>query len=79
MHKSEAEILLVEDNPADCELTLHALRSENLCNHIHVARDGEEADGWPSGSSSRGRVLPLCTVCGSMPPWRCLVVKTASP
>lgn len=43
MHKSEAEILLVEDNPADCELTLHALRSENLCNHIHVARDGEEA------------------------------------
>jgi len=43
LHKSEAEILLVEDNPADIELSLHALRSENLCNHIHVARDGEEA------------------------------------
>jgi CheY-like chemotaxis protein len=39
----EAEILLVEDNPDDVELTLHALRSENLCNNTHVARDGEEA------------------------------------
>jgi CheY-like chemotaxis protein len=39
----EAEILLVEDNPKDVELTLHALRKENLSNRIHVARDGEEA------------------------------------
>jgi len=37
------EILLVEDNPADVELTLHALRRNNLANRIHVARDGEEA------------------------------------
>jgi CheY-like chemotaxis protein len=37
------EILLVEDNPDDVELTLHALREENLSNNIHVARDGEEA------------------------------------
>jgi two-component system, response regulator len=37
------EILLVEDNPDDVELTLHALRKENLANCIHVARDGEEA------------------------------------
>ena len=27
----------------DLELTLHALRKENLANRIHVARDGEEA------------------------------------
>jgi two-component system response regulator len=33
----------VEDNPDDVELALHALRRENLANHIHVARDGEEA------------------------------------
>jgi len=39
----EAEILLVEDNPNDVELTLHALRKEHLCNRIHVVRDGEEA------------------------------------
>ena len=43
MRAAEVEILLVEDNPKDVELTLHALRKENLCNHIHVARDGEEA------------------------------------
>jgi two-component system response regulator len=39
----QVEILLVEDNPDDVELTLHALRKENLANSIHVARDGEEA------------------------------------
>ena len=43
MSTSEVEILLVEDNPADVELTLHALRKEKLTNTIHVARDGEEA------------------------------------
>jgi len=37
------EILLVEDNPNDLELTLHALEKHNLANKIHVARDGEEA------------------------------------
>jgi len=43
MTSRQVEILLVEDNPDDVELTLHALRKENLVNHIHVARDGEEA------------------------------------
>ena len=43
MAKNEVEILLVEDNPADMELTLHALRAENISNHIQVVRDGEEA------------------------------------
>lgn len=37
------EILLVEDNPNDLELTLHALRKHNLSNHIEVVRDGAEA------------------------------------
>lgn len=37
------EILLVEDNPDDAELALHALKRENLANHIEIARDGEEA------------------------------------
>jgi two-component system response regulator len=37
------EILLVEDNPQDLRLTERALRSANLANDIHVARDGEEA------------------------------------
>ena len=43
MSASEVEILLVEDNADDVELTLHALREENLANVIVVARDGEEA------------------------------------
>jgi hypothetical protein len=36
------EILLIEDNPQDLELTLRALKKANLANHIHVARDGAE-------------------------------------
>jgi len=37
------EILLVEDNSNDVELTLHAFRRYNLANRIRVARDGAEA------------------------------------
>ncbi len=40
---AEVEILLVEDNPADVELTLHALRRNNVTNSIQVVRDGAEA------------------------------------
>ena len=43
MSQQEIEILLVEDNESDAELTMHALRKENLANRIAVARDGEEA------------------------------------
>ncbi len=53
MNRKAIEILLVEDNPNDVELTLHALRSNNIANRVQVARDGEEAldlvfgsDGW---------------------------------
>ncbi len=41
--ESVVEILLVEDNPHDEELTLHALNHNNLTNNIHVVRDGAEA------------------------------------
>lgn len=37
------DILIVEDNPQDAELTIRALRKDNLANQIHVAEDGEEA------------------------------------
>jgi two-component system response regulator len=39
----EAEVLLVDDSPADVELTIHALRRHKLANQIHVVEDGEEA------------------------------------
>jgi two-component system response regulator len=37
------EILLVEDNPHDEELAIHALKANNLANNIRVVRDGAEA------------------------------------
>jgi len=37
------EILLVEDNPRDVEMTLWALKKKNLANTVHVAKDGAEA------------------------------------
>lgn len=37
------EILLVEDDPDDLELTLETFRAHHLANRIQVARDGEEA------------------------------------
>ena len=43
MAEDPIEILLVEDNPSDVELTLHALRKNNLANRIKIARDGAEA------------------------------------
>lgn len=39
----EIEILLVEDNPADVELTLRALKKNNIANRIVVVGDGEDA------------------------------------
>jgi two-component system, response regulator len=39
----EVQILLVEDNPNDMELTVRALGKHNLTNKLHVVKDGEEA------------------------------------
>lgn len=37
------DILLVEDNPNDAELTIRALRKRNLANHLQWVQDGAEA------------------------------------
>jgi CheY-like chemotaxis protein len=37
------EILLVEDNPNDAEITLRALKRANFANHVRWLKDGEEA------------------------------------
>lgn len=42
-HKQLANILLVEDNPGDVELTQEAFEAAKFRNQIHVARDGDEA------------------------------------
>jgi len=37
------QILIVEDNPGDAELTMRALKKHNLINEVYIARDGKEA------------------------------------
>jgi len=39
----EVEILLVDDNASDVELTVRALRAHKLANSIHIAEDGQQA------------------------------------
>ncbi|MFZ2267473.1 MAG: response regulator [Azonexus sp.] len=39
----ELQILLVEDNPADAELTMDALRGSGLVNRVQWVKDGAEA------------------------------------
>ncbi len=39
----QIDILLVEDNPEDAEMTMRALRRHNLVNRLHWVKDGAEA------------------------------------
>lgn len=43
MNVEKVDIVLVEDNPFDVELTLHALEKHNLANSVKVLNDGQEA------------------------------------
>jgi len=62
MRAQEIEILLVEDNAADADLTLHALRRNGQIHRIHLVRDGEEALDFLFGQSQyrerAGQPLP---------------------
>ncbi len=42
-HLEPVDILLVEDNPRDAELTIRALQRKNLVNRLFVVEDGAEA------------------------------------
>jgi two-component system, response regulator len=42
-HLEDAEILLVEDNPSDFELTMRALQKQNLASKVFHVKDGAEA------------------------------------
>lgn len=56
----DVEILLVEDNPADVELTLRALKKNNIANKVQVAEDGEVALDFLFG---RGQFADRNTDC----------------
>ncbi len=43
MNQYHCEIMLIEDNPNDELLALHALKDRSVANSVHVARDGAEA------------------------------------
>ena len=42
-NEQELQILLVEDNPADAEMTMDALRQGHLVNKVQWVKDGAEA------------------------------------
>ena len=55
------EILLIEDNPDDVQLTLHALQKHRITNHIKVLEDGAEALDFLFGqgpSANHEREMP---------------------
>ena len=54
----DKNILLVEDNPDDVKLTLHALRKCNIANQVDVAGDGVDALDYLFGTGAHaGRDL----------------------
>ena len=52
MQPSGVDILLVEDNANDAELTLRALKQRNLANQVFVCRDGAEAMDFFAGATT---------------------------
>jgi two-component system, response regulator len=50
------EVLLVEDNPDDAELTLHVFKRHNLANRVKVVRDGAEALEYLFGKDAWDRL-----------------------
>jgi CheY-like chemotaxis protein len=52
MKSNHKKILLVEDNPDDVELTLRALKKNNILNEVVVAHDGQEALDYIFGAGA---------------------------
>jgi CheY-like chemotaxis protein len=50
------EILLVQDNPRDVDLTIRAFKKANITNPLKVARDGEEALDLVFADVNRGNL-----------------------
>jgi two-component system response regulator len=61
MPETPVEILLVEDNLNDAELSLYALRKFKIANRIHHARDGAEALEYVFGSETDATRSPVQT------------------
>jgi two-component system, response regulator len=60
MENNIIDILLIEDNPNDAELTLRALKKNNIANNIEIVRDGAEAlDFFFANGKYAGRDISL--------------------
>ncbi len=46
MNAQPMQIVLIEDNPADAELTVRALKKYHVANEILLLKDGEEASDY---------------------------------
>lgn len=58
MTKQQVDILLVEDNPQDAEMTMRALKKYHLANSVHHVKDGAEALEYLFGTGAyQGRNL----------------------
>jgi hypothetical protein len=64
----ELEVLLVDDNPSDAELTIHSLRRDKLANRIHVAEDARRRS-ISSFAGARSAIVRS----PSRPGWSCSI------
>jgi len=51
MNSGNTEILIVEDNPNDAQLTMRSLKKNNLANHIMHVSDGQTAVDYLFGEA----------------------------
>jgi len=56
--KDLVDLLLVEDNADDVELTMHAFKQARFANRVHVVTDGQEALDYLFGSGKHARRPP---------------------
>ena len=59
MAEERVEILLAEDNAEDAEMTLRALKRNNLANRVHWVKDGAEALDYLMGASQPPKLVLL--------------------
>ena len=57
--EERVEILLAEDNAEDAEMTLRALKRNNLANRVHWVKDGAEALDYLMGASQPPKLVLL--------------------
>ncbi len=63
MEQSPGDILFIEDNPHDVELTIRSLEKHNLANTVKCINDGEEAQDFLLGKGKYATGKPNVSPC----------------